>query len=95
MIESEFGIAVTPIAEKYVDDNCDGYTLFEKVLFCRELKGISKSMKSVLDDIVHLNNSLVICLDPYHYNDYPTYIVDTIENISKACTAQKNEQATK
>ncbi|MCI8366262.1 MAG: AAA family ATPase [Eggerthellaceae bacterium] len=95
LIESEFGIAVTPIAEKYVDDNCDGYTLFEKVLFCRELKGISKSMKSVLDDIVHLNNSLVICLDPYHYNDYPTYIVDTIENISKACTAQKNEQATK
>lgn len=55
----------------------------EKIVYARETctgKG-SKRIKDELSNIIHLNNSYLICLNPYKYNYYSTFTYHYINNI--------------
>lgn len=56
----------------------------EKIVYARETctgKG-SKRIKDELSNIIHLNNSYLICLNPYKYNYYSNFTYHYINNIN-------------
>lgn len=83
LLNESFGVRLAPLPEDYADASCENYTFFEKVLFCRDFPGIKTPTKNALNDIVHLNNNLAICLNPYSYNDYPMHIVHEVEKLAE------------
>lgn len=79
MFKREYELEVPPVPSQYDSNANSSYSTFERIIIGREKKGVTPTMKYVMDDIVHLNNNLAICLNPYKYTDYPRYIVDKVE----------------
>ena len=56
---------------------------FEKIVFAREMctgKG-SKEIRDELSNIIHLNNSYLICLNPYKFNYYSKFVFNFINSL--------------
>jgi hypothetical protein len=83
LVKNEYGLALEEMPEETTTINYGTYTVFEKAALVRELGGTKRINKSILNDIVHLNSQLAICLNPYEYIDYPSYLVDEIEDALK------------
>lgn len=81
MFKEKYDLSIPPVPSNYSDAVDSTYTTFEKIIIGREQRGVKKVDKCVLDDIVHLNSSLAICLNPYKYTDYPKHIVLRVEAI--------------
>ncbi len=84
--EKCFKISLTPVPEDFKDGlNFSDLTDFEKAIWIREQKRKERGKKrksefeKELDDIVHLNNSYCISLDPYKYNTFSPHINNEIK----------------
>ena len=59
---------IPQIPDKYICDATD-YSLIEKAFALREFENIEdKSIRAEVNDFVHVNGALKICLNPYKYN---------------------------
>lgn len=80
------GLVVTEIDMNYADNiNLSTWTNFEKILYLREtLNKKKKSEKKVFDEIsniIHLNDALQICLNPFEFNYYSKYVHDLLADL--------------
>ena len=78
-ISKKFDIKPTlsPLSNNYVKEiNTDGMTNFEKIIYLREncSGNGSKRIRDELGNIIHLNNTYFICLNPYKFNYYSEFV---------------------
>lgn len=71
-----------PISKSDIKDT--NYTILEKAVVLREIfksnKSVMKKIKPELDNVVHLNDRLDICLDPYKYSFISPYTLKVIND---------------
>ena len=68
------------VPDNYTDIvDYDDFTLFEKAIFKREYS-TSQSVKDELNNLVHLNDSLLVQLNPYKFNLFSLYVYSAIIN---------------
>lgn len=89
---SEEGISIDEMPEIVDFKNIDGLCVFEKLILLRELltkkknQGISLSSEEkeqvhIINDIVHMNDSMMFCLNPYTHILWPASLVETITSL--------------
>lgn len=72
--------------EEYSNIDINSLTLFEKILYYRdEEKG---EIKESFNNVVHMNESLLVCLNPYKFNYFSPYIYKIL--INKICNNYKH-----
>lgn len=77
-ILSETGIKINavPTGEYYnIDTSC--LSLFEKLLYYRDLV-TDATIKSSYSNVVHMNESLQTCLNPYKFNYFSPFVYDDL-----------------
>ena len=82
--KEDTNIDFSPLCASYIVeiDNYE-YLDFEKIVKCREeitnrsRKG--KVIKDELSNIIHMNSSHAICLNPYKFNYFSKYVKDFID----------------
>ena len=86
IISETFGLTgiLSNLDEHYKDQiNYKIMNNFEKIVFAREMctgKG-SKQIRDELSNIIHLNNSYLICLNPYKFNYYSKFVFNFINSL--------------
>lgn len=77
-INSKTGILLPKVPnDDYFNINVDKLTLFEKVLYYRESK--TGEIKEDFSSVVHMNESLQICLNPYKFNYFSPFIYNNLK----------------
>lgn len=77
-INSKTGILLPKVPNNnYFNINVDKLTLFEKVLYYRESK--TGEIKEDFSSVVHMNESLQICLNPYKFNYFSPFIYNNLK----------------
>ncbi|MDD6640207.1 MAG: hypothetical protein PUE66_04320 [Erysipelotrichaceae bacterium] len=85
VISDTFGFEQTlcKLRDSYVKNiNYRNMNNVEKIVFAREMcsGSGSKRIKDELSNIIHLNNSYLICLNPYKFNYYSKFVDEYIKN---------------
>lgn len=63
--------------DEYFSGNINDYTLFEKILYYREFK--TGELKEEFSSVIHMNESLQICLNPYKFNYFSPFIYNNLK----------------
>lgn len=91
-IKGKFDIELPPLRENFDDDfNYDDLKIFEKIIYLREVEKENKGKTELynqLSNVVHLNEALIVGLNPYEHNYFSPNIYKAIksydENLIKA-----------
>jgi len=80
LINDKMKFDLVEVPDNYTDIvDYDDFTLFEKAIFKREYS-TSQSVKDELNNLVHLNDSLLVQLNPYKFNLFSLYVYSAIIN---------------
>lgn len=81
-IKNKFDIDLPYLVENYIDGFCyDDLKMFEKAIYLREIENERNGKTELykqLSNVVHLNESLIIGLNPYKHNYFSPYIYNAI-----------------
>lgn len=78
-IYMDTGINISTIPDgEYDDIDTNKLELFEKILYYRD--STEGNMKQAYSNVVHMNESLHICLNPYKFNYFSPYVYDDVIN---------------
>lgn len=64
--------------DEYANINTNALTLFEKILYYREEE--KGDIRESFNNVVHMNESLNVCLNPYKFNYFSPYIYTILIN---------------
>jgi len=80
-INKKCSVELPMYSETEIEDaEITNLTNFEKIFYLREMIN-EKKLRDEMSDLIHLNDKLAICLNPYKFDTFSPYLFDCISQM--------------